>query len=146
MRGRAALAAALLVTPLLTGCGGGGKGYCQTVGDHESEIASTMRSDPRTGALALLPAFEDLRDAAPDDVADDWQLLVTRVTALRDALDDAGVEPTSYDPAHPPSGLTSEERARIRRVAAQLAAPDTVQALGTVQQEVLDVCHEPLEL
>jgi hypothetical protein len=146
MRDRAALAAALLVAPLLTGCGGGGKGYCQTVADHQSEIASAMRSDPHTGALRLLPAFEDLRDVAPDDVADDWQLLVTRITALRTALDDAGVDPTSYDPAHPPAGLTSEERARIRRAAGQLAAPDTVQALGAVQQEVLDVCHEPLEL
>ena len=34
----------------------------------------------------------------------------------------------------------------IRTAAAQLAAADTQQALATVQQEVLDVCHTPLEL
>jgi hypothetical protein len=142
---RPALVAGLLIVPLLAGCGGG-KSYCETVKAHQGEIGSVMRSSSRTGALQLLPAFEDLAGKAPDDVQDDWQLLVARITALHDALQDAGVDPTTYDPKHPPAGLTPAERTRIRRAAAQLAAPDAVQALGSVQQEVLDVCHTPLEL
>lgn len=142
---RAALGAGLLIAPLLAGCGGG-KSYCETVKAHQEEIGSVMRSDSRTGALQLLPAFEDLAGKAPHDVQDDWQLLVTRITALHDALKDAGVDPSTYDSKHPPAGLTPAERARIRQAAAQLAAPDALQALGSVQQEVLDVCHTPLEL
>jgi hypothetical protein len=34
----------------------------------------------------------------------------------------------------------------IRRAAARLAASDTQQALTNVQQEVLDVCHTPVEM
>jgi hypothetical protein len=142
---RAGLAVALLVAPLLTACGGH-QGYCDRVKDHQSEIASATSNGDRTGVLQLLPALQDLQDAAPDDVQDDYQLLVTRITALRGALDDAGVEASSYDPRHPPPGLTATQRADIRQAAAQLAAPDVAQALASVQQEVLDVCHTPLGL
>ena len=76
----------------------------------------------------------------------DWKLLVARVTAVQTALDHAGVDPASYDPRHPPAGLSAEDRGLIRRAAARLAASDTQQALANVQQEVLDVCHTPLEL
>jgi hypothetical protein len=61
-------------------------------------------------------------------------------------LEDAGVDPSSYDPKHPPPGLTPAQRDGIRQAAAQLAAPDVAQALTSVQQEVLDVCHTPLDL
>jgi len=142
---RAALVVGLLIVPLLAGCGGG-KSYCEAVKAHQEENGSVMRSNARTGALQLLPAFEDLAGKAPDDVKDDWQLLVTRITALHDALQDAGVDPATYDSKHPPAGLSPAERTRISRAAGQLAAPDAVRALGSVQQEVLDVCHTPLEL
>jgi len=71
---------------------------------------------------------------------------VARVTALQTALDDAGIDAASYDPRHPPTGLSAEDRDLIRGAAAQLAATDTQQALANVQQEVLDVCHTPLQL
>jgi hypothetical protein len=144
-RTRAGLAGAVLLAPLLTACGGH-DGYCDRVRDHQAEIGSALRNGDRSGALQLLSAFQDLQGAAPDDVQDDYQLLVTRITALRDALDDAGVDASSYDPKRPPAGLTPAERTRVSRAAAELAAPDAVQALGSVQQEVLDVCHISLEL
>lgn len=144
MRYGAALAVVVLLAPLLTGCGQ--QSYCDTVRSHQSEMGSAMHSGNRTGILQLLPAFQDLEHTAPSDVTDDYQLLVSRITALKNALDDAGVEASSYDPQHPPSGLTPDQRTAIRQAAARLAAPDTVQALASVQQEVLDVCHVPLEL
>jgi hypothetical protein len=144
MRAPAGVAAAVLLVPLLAGCGQ--KSYCDRVTGHQSEIASAMHDGSRTGILALLPAFQDLKAAAPDDVQDDYQLVITRITSLQHALDDAGVDSSSYDPRNPPPGLTPDQRAAIRRAAAALAAPDTVQALASVQQEVLDVCHTPLEL
>jgi hypothetical protein len=140
---RAGLAVTLLVA--LTACGRH-ESYCDRVTSHPSEIASAAGNGDRTGVLQLLPAFQDLQDAAPDDVQDDYQLLVTRITALRSALDAAGVDPSSYDPRHPPAGLTDAQRGAIRQAAAGLAAPDVAQALASVQQEVLDVCHTPLDL
>jgi hypothetical protein len=145
VRPPAALVAGLLVASFLSGCGGGG-GYCNAVQDHQSDLGSLAHGNQRTALLQALPIFEDLQGKAPDDVADDWQLLVTRIRALETALTHAGVDPATYDATHPPAGLSSEDRALIRRAAAELAASDTQQAFATVQQEVRDVCHTPLDL
>ena len=144
-RARAGVAALVVVLPLLAGCGRS-QGYCDAVEDHQSELGSIVQGGDRTALIQALPAFEDLVNKAPADVTADWKLLVGRISALQTALDHAGVDPSSYDPRHPPVGVGAEDRALIRTAAAQLAAADTQQALANVQQEVLDVCHTPLDL
>lgn len=143
--GARVVATALLVVPLLAGCGGG-QSYCQAVKSHQAALGSIVQGGSRTALLQALPIFVELQHHAPDDVADDWQLLVTRIEALQTALKNAGVDPATYDAKRPPPGLSPHDRAAIRDAAAELAAADTQQALSTVQQEVLDVCHTPLEL
>lgn len=138
-------AVTVMTLPTVAACGRG-QSYCDVVRDHQSELATIVSNDDRAGLLAALPIFGDLRDHAPDDVADDWDVVVTRIEGLDDALSDADVDPTTYDPSQPPADLDSQDRAAIRRAAARLAAADTQEALTTVQQEVLDVCHTPLEL
>jgi hypothetical protein len=145
IRWAATTAAALVLLPVLTGCGGG-PSYCDSVRSHQAELGTVIQSGGRGALLQALPIFEDLQGSAPSDVADDWQLVVTRVTALRTALADANVDPASYDPEHPPAGLTSTQRTAILRAAAGVGAADTRQALADLQQEVLDVCHTSLEL
>ena len=144
-RARLGLVTAALLLPLLTGCGRG-QSYCDAVKSHQTELGSLVSSGASTALIEALPTFEDLASRAPSDVTADWRLLVTRVTALRTALAHAGVDPASYDPDHPPPGLGAQDRSSIRRSAAGLAAADTQQALANLQQEVLDVCHTPLEL
>ena len=107
------------------------------------------RRSPRGRPPALLealPSFEALRDEAPDDIADDWATVVRRITVLRDALDDAGVDPSTYDPKKPPTGVTEAERTTIAAAATALAARETQQAFSAVQQEVRDVCGTPLSM
>jgi hypothetical protein len=145
-RGRAGLVAAAVVALLpISGCGHGSS-YCGAVKDHQSQLGSLAHGTGRAALIQALPIFETLHDKAPGDVRDDWQLLVTRIQALDTALKKAGAGPATYDPQHPPAGVSAEDRGLIRRAAAQLAAPDTQQALSSVQQEVLDVCHTPLDL
>ena len=144
-RARAGVVAVVVLLPLLAGCGRG-QSYCDAVGDHQSELGSIVQSGDRAALIEALPVFQDLSGKAPADVTADWRLLVTRVAALQTALDDAGVDPSSYDPRDPPAGLGAEDRGLIRTAAARLASSDTQQALANVQQEVLDVCHTPLEL
>jgi hypothetical protein len=138
-------ALALSATLALDGCGHG-ESYCGAVHDHQSDLGSIAQGGDHAALIEALPIFETLRSKAPDDVSDDWQLLVTRIQTLDTALKAAGVDPTTYDAQKPPAGLSAEDRGLIRRAAAQLAASDTQQALATVQQEVLDVCHTPLDL
>jgi hypothetical protein len=135
----------LLLLPLLSACGGG-QGYCDTVKADQSKLGGLINAGGSTALLQALPIFEDLHDSAPGDVAADWQLVVTRLEALQAALAAAHVDPSTYDPRHPPADLSSADRHVIRQAAAALAAGDTVQALQAVSQEVLDVCHTPLSL
>jgi hypothetical protein len=144
-RGLAGIAATVCCLPLLTSCGHGGS-YCSAVKDQQADLGSLAHGGNRAALIQALPIFEDLQGRSPDDVADDWQLLVTRIQALQTALRHAGVNPSTYDARHPPAGVTREERTLIRRAAAELAASDTQQAFEAVQQEVLDVCHTPLGL
>ncbi len=144
-RARLGVAALVVLLPLLAACGRG-QSYCDAVKAHQSELGSIVQSGDRAALIEALPVFEDLTGKAPADVTADWKLLVARITALRTALEHAGVDPASYDPEHPPAGLSAEDRDLIRTAAAHLAASDTQQALAKVQQEVLDVCHTPLEL
>jgi hypothetical protein len=140
----AAASIGLLLLPL-SGCGHS-DGYCSTVRAHQSRLGSIVSGHDRTALLQALSIFTELQAEAPADVRDDWQLLVTRIQALETALRRAGVDPATYEAKHPPPGLAPEDRGLIRRAAAALAAADAHQALETVQQEVLDVCHTPLAL
>ena len=145
MRWRPAGLAALLALPLVLG-GCGGASYCDAVSSHQAELGELAQGGGATALLQALPDFEDLQGRAPSDVTDDWQLLVSRITALKTALAAADVDPATYDPKHPQASLTPDERTAIRRAAAGIAATDTQQALTSVQQEVLDVCHTSLEI
>jgi hypothetical protein len=145
MRVAAATAISVVLLPWVAACGHG-QSYCDAVHDHQSELGAIVGSGDRTALLQALPILSDLRDKAPDDVAEDWDLVVTRVRDLDSALMTADVDPTTYDPEHAPADLSDDDRAAIRRAAAQLAASDTQGALAQVQQEVLDVCHTSLEL
>ncbi|WP_205475188.1 hypothetical protein [Nocardioides sp. SYSU D00038] len=132
---------------LLGGCGEDGpEGYCEAVADHQEELTEIIGAGGPDALLRALPVFRDLRAAAPRDVRDEWQQVVGALEDLADALDEAGVEPSSYDPEAPPSDLAPEERDRIEAAATALASPQTTEALAGLQQQARDVCKSPLTL
>src|SRR3954468_6591008 len=145
MRLAVASALALVLLPLTVGCDHG-QDYCDKVTAHQSELGSIAGGGDRTALLQALAIFGEIEGSAPDDVGDDLQRLVTLIRALETALRNADVDPATYDPSHPPAGLSDADVGAIRRAAAQVAAADTREAISRVQQEVLDVCHTPLEL
>jgi hypothetical protein len=120
--------------------------YCATVADHRGLIASATEQGATTGLIAALPSFEALRAKAPSDIADDWTVVVTAIAGLQDALQAAGIDPSTYDAAHPPSGTTTGQRDAIAAAAARLGSERTSAALAAVDQEARDVCHTPLML
>lgn len=144
---RRALAAAALLLPLLAGCGGGQQeAYCGAVKDHQKELSDLLGSGEPDALLEALPALRALQAEAPDDVTDEWQQVVGRISALDEALDDAGVDPSTYDRDHPPSGLTAEEKSRIDAAAKELGNGTTLRALEDLDQHARDVCHTALTL
>jgi hypothetical protein len=144
---RTRLAAAVLLLPLLAGCGGDPKDdYCDAVRSHQQELSDIVGSGEPDALLQALGVLRDLQDRAPADITDEWQQIVGRVEALAEALDDAGADPATYDRDDPPPGMTEEQKARIDAAAAQLGSGTTLRALQDLDQQARDVCQTPLTL
>lgn len=136
-----------LAVSLLVGCGGDPQdGYCDAVEESQAELSEIVGSGEPDALIDALDLLRDLRDSAPRDITDEWQQVVGRIEALRDALDDAGADPSSYDREDPPVGLTDEQRARIDAAARELGSGTTQRALADLDQQARDVCKTPLTL
>lgn len=120
--------------------------YCAAVEEHRSEIGAALNAGQETGLLRALPAFVDLAAAAPDDIRDEWRIVIDRVSELQAALDAAGVDAASYDFEKPPADLTAQDRKAIETAATRLGSADTAAALAGVEQQARDVCKSPLSL
>ena len=149
MKALVAVVAALVALPL-AGCGEGPdrfEAYCQVVAEEKTELTDALaESGGSSGLLPALPVFERLEEAAPDDIADDWSLIVQRLSALDDALEAAGVDPATYDPVDPPDGVSDEERETISLAAGGLSTEAVGESLANVQQQARDVCRTELSL
>ena len=147
MTARIALAAVLLATALAGGCSDDPYAdYCSVVEDNQQELSEILGAGGPAALLTALPIFTELEDEAPDDIRDDWKVVTGGLRALEDALQDAGVDPTTYDRDEPPEGLTDEEKARIDAAAQELTTATSTQAFAAVEQQARDVCHTPLRL
>ena len=121
--------------------------YCEEVEARQVEISDALASGGQTsGLIRALPSFEALAEKAPDDISDEWEIVIERVRDLVDALDAAGVDPDSYDRRNPPPGLGAEEKATIDAAAAALVSATTGRAMSGVQQQARDVCKTRLAL
>ena len=139
-----ALGAALLGG--LTGCGEEDRfaAYCDEVLEQQEPLSEALGGGGPTALIEALPSFQALQAEAPSDISDEWGLLVGRIENLVEALDEAGVDPATYDRDDPPSGLSEEDRTAIDAAAGELATPATAAALEGVQQQARDVCKAPL--
>lgn len=121
--------------------------YCAEVEEHQQSIGEELASGGETtGLLNALPSFRLLQEESPDDLADEWTVVVDRLETLSTAIEDAGADPATYDRADPPAAVDEEERERIDTAATALAAPESQEAFAGVAQHARDVCHTPLHL
>jgi hypothetical protein len=121
--------------------------YCAEVQEHQEGIGEELAAGGETtGLIDALPAFRLLQEEAPDDVADEWAVVVDRLERLESAIEEAGADPATYDRADPPAEVDEEEQAGIDAAAAALAAPESREAFAGVAQHARDVCHTPLHL
>ena len=140
-----ALAAALALTGL-AGCKDQQEKYCDTVKSNQQKLGEVLGDGSPDALLKALPIFRDLAADAPDDIKDDWKVVVDAVGGLHDALEDAGVDPATYDRDNPPAGLSQKDKDAIDAAARELVSPATVAAFGNVDQQAKDVCGTPLQI
>jgi hypothetical protein len=140
-------AAALLAAALLvTGCADQKEKYCDAVEDHQQELGEILGGGSPDALLTALPIFRDLAEDAPEDLRDEWKTVIDAVSGLQEALEDAGVDPATYDRDHPPEGLSQADQDAIDAAARQLSSEETVTALSGVDQQAKDVCGTPLQI
>lgn len=120
--------------------------YCAEVEEQRAVLGEELAGGPQTGLIAALPTFRDLAAVAPEDIQDEWKVVIERVQELQDALDAAGVDAATYDRDNPPASVTKEQRERIDAAAVALSSPAMRAALDGVQQQARDVCRTPLSL
>ncbi len=120
--------------------------YCDEVATQQKPISEALGEGGPTALMKALPSFEALREKSPSDLRDEWDTVVTRIENLVEALDEADVDPETYNADDPPEGLSSEAKARIDAAADQVASTAMASALSGVQQQARDVCKNPLTL
>ena len=140
------LAVATVVAMFATGCKSDQEKYCDAVKDHQQELGEVIGAGTPDALLEALPVFQDLSDGAPEDIRDDWKVVIDALEGLRDALQHAGVDPSTYDRDHPPAGLGQDDKDAIDQAAAALGSEATTNAFNAVDQEAKDVCGTPLEI
>ena len=114
--------------------------------DHRKQLTEIMSGGGPTALLEALASFRELRDEAPDDITDEWQQVIRSIESLRQALDDAGVDPDDYRDGEPPEGVSTQEQEAIARAADEIGSRETEVALAGVRQQALDVCKTQLWL
>lgn len=118
--------------------------YCEQVEEQQVRLSEIMAEESPATLLRALPVFRDLAEAAPRDIADEWDRLLGALTGLDEALSEAGVDPEEYDADAPPEGVTGSQQEDIARAADELARPEVSAAFKGVQQQAKDVCGTPL--
>lgn len=133
----------------LAGCGWGPfagdpiEDYCAAVEEEAPGLTRTVDERGTEGLLASLPTLEDLGEQAPDDISDDWRVLLGALREFRDALEGTDLDPNEVSGTLP-EGLSEEERSEITAAATRLLSPGVTRATAEVEQHALDVCHTPL--
>ena len=142
----AAVAAAIALALVSGGCKDQQEKYCDAVKAHQQELGDVLGDGAPDALLKALPILRDLADRAPDDLRDEWKIVIDAISGLQDALHDAGVDPATYDRDHPPAGLSQDDKDAIDAAARQLSSEATVTAFSGVDQEAKDVCGTPLQV
>lgn len=134
---------ALLLVPL-AGCADDAEQYCDAVKENQEELTEITASGGPNALLDALDIYRELQSEAPSDIADEWQQVVRSIESLEQALDEAGVDRATYDPADPPADVSQEEQDAIARAADEVGSVETQEAMRGVEQQARDVCKTPL--
>lgn len=145
-RGAQVVVLALTVALVATGCKDQQEKYCDAIKGHQQELGEVLGDGAPDALIKALPIFQDLADDAPEDISDEWKTVIDAITGLQEALEDAGVDPATYDRDHPPEGLSQADQDAIDAAARQLTSDETVTAFSGVDQQAKDVCGTPLQI
>ena len=153
MRTTAIVSTLALGGALLTGCGGGGgssstSGYCDDLKDAKAEFSSLNSSTPDFKEFSkAIDTFHEIADGAPEEVADDWELLDDALTKLEKDLDSAGLtleDLGTITKGGVPEGMTPEELQqalpKLQSAFSSLSSSDLEKASTNIEKHAKSEC------
>jgi hypothetical protein len=137
-------AVVLLLVP--TGCSDPTGDYCAALTDEQTtlERLSSASSPDQQALTDGLAAFERLRDAAPDDLRDEWTTYVNAWRGLTDALDETGLDSSAFQDGELADDVDPDDADVVRDAAATLRSQPVVDASLGIEQHAADVCDVDL--
>jgi hypothetical protein len=156
MRTPTLLAGLVLVAGALTGCGGNDAGtgasdtttYCDQLKADKTYFSAFSGGDVDASQLGqAISRFHDLADAAPADIAPQWDILDGALSEVERALSEAGI--STEDLAGLQSGKIPKgvDMSKLAGLATKVKALDSTQlqdAAKKIQTHAKDTCHVDL--
>jgi hypothetical protein len=143
VKNRAALiAAATLIAGTLTGCGGGTDAYCDSIKEAQSELGGLDDGDFAELDKAI-DRIHEIADDAPDEVADDWEVLDGAVSDMETALEDAGIEMSDLEGltrGEIPEGVDQEKLAALGEDLNAIGSAEVQEAADNIDKHANDEC------
>jgi hypothetical protein len=137
---RTAGAVVLLLVAVLAGCGDAEDSYCEALATERETLTELAGEESGDVLTPTLTSFEKLRSEAPDELRDEWDVVLQAYRALADAVDEAGVDPATYDPDEPPPGVTAAQAGRLADAATSLQSSRVLDAGRGIEDHARSVC------
>ncbi|CAM3233966.1 hypothetical protein NODU109028_05385 [Nocardioides dubius] len=113
--------------------------YCEAVSDAAQELTRIADEGGAGAFVQALPTLEGLAEAAPADLEDEWATYLDALHGLRDAVADAGLEPSALD-APLSEDVAQADRQAIATAVATVTSAEVRAAATGITQQALDVC------
>jgi uncharacterized phage infection (PIP) family protein YhgE len=114
--------------------------YCKELKSASDDIAALQSGSPDFGKLEdTIETFHGLADAAPSEVEDDWDTLVTGFTKLQKTFEDAGVsmdDLATINSGQIPEGMSQADLAALGPKLQSAFTEDDQAELTTAGQNV----------
>jgi hypothetical protein len=158
MRIPALVAGLALAASVLTGCGGGGSDdtaatdsetYCTQLEADAKYFQAFSGGDPDPSLVGdAIGRVHDLADAAPDEVAADWDVLDATLTDVERTLNEAGISTDDLEgiaEGQLPKGVNMAELSKLLPKLQQLNNPELQDAVKAIRTHAKDECGVTLD-
>jgi len=141
------VAVVLLAASLLTACSDEQDSYCDALEGAQQELTDLADQAGAEGdgeavntLTPTLDILQGLREAAPDELGDEWDTLVFAYEALAEAVEEAGIDPAGLEAGDGAGDLPPEQRRELRSLASKLLSARVLAASQGIEDHAREVC------
>lgn len=146
------VAAVVVLAVGLGGCGGdedASGGYCEVLREERTTLGELAERAGEPGTDVLTPTLEAigrLREAAPAELADEYDTVYYAWEGMVEAVREAGVDPAEFRPGETPDGVSAAQARRLTQVATALGGARVVSASAGLEDHARQVCDVELRM